>query len=740
MSAVLPLPASVATKTVAGSARYPGDSGTFSLGKYREIIIAVGFFLLFDLGVLVLNFYTSFQIAQDAVGINLSGRQRMLSQRTAKAMLSVEAARLKGLPAGEELDELRSAARLFDTSLKGFQQGATVPGGDGKPVFLRAADSTKAIEVLRQAQAIWTPYQTRMAPVLGGASTDAELQLAGDYARANNLKLLGLMNELTTALEAVASERANTLRQVQTGGIVLALLNFAFILFKFLRRLRTSDAAVEAATEENREILINVREGLFLMTPAFTLGSQVSDSAHTLFGQPLAPGDSFFGLLAPLVSPKVLEDARDYVELLFSPHIKEALVQGINPLLEVEVAVKNRLGQATQRHLSFHFNRVNGNVNGGVNGGADGRASDTVRHLLVTVQDISQRVALEHKLKVERQRSQQEFAMLLKAFDTDPTTLRQFIARSEVSLLKINDLLRSTSTAPGESAMIKVIDQVFHRIHALKGDAAALGLETLAAQAHQFESDLQRTRQSGGTTGNMGDALLALPMPLEDLLGKIAALKSLLDIRRDGVAGVATDTLDNKPHPGLNNTLTQLTRSIAAESGKRVMAHVDMGHHHRLASPASDLVREIAVQLIRNAVAHGIEASIDRLGAGKALEGKIDVTLVREPAPSEGDGKDGACWCLSVRDDGAGLSAAKVRQTLLDKGWYTAVQLESFSDPQIVAHILKPGFSTAEGVTPHAGRGIGLDVVQANVQQLGGRLLLTSTFGRFTEFRVRFSA
>ena len=63
------------------------------LGKYREIIIAVALFLLFDLGVLVLNFYTSFQIGQDAVGINLSGRQRMLSQRTAKALLALESDR-----------------------------------------------------------------------------------------------------------------------------------------------------------------------------------------------------------------------------------------------------------------------------------------------------------------------------------------------------------------------------------------------------------------------------------------------------------------------------------------------------------------------------------------------------------------------------------------------------------------------------------------------------------------------
>ena len=73
MTAVLSAPASVATKRIAPHAAPKRAGGRFAFGKYREIIIAVGFFLLFDLGVLVLNFYTSFQIAQDAVGINLSG-------------------------------------------------------------------------------------------------------------------------------------------------------------------------------------------------------------------------------------------------------------------------------------------------------------------------------------------------------------------------------------------------------------------------------------------------------------------------------------------------------------------------------------------------------------------------------------------------------------------------------------------------------------------------------------------
>ncbi len=584
-----------------------------------------------------------------------------------------------------------------------------MPGGDGKPVFLQAAEGPRAAEILRKAQILWTPYQELLAPVLAGTATDAQLQAAVDYARVNNLKLLALMNELTTALEAVASDRATTLRMVQTGGIVLALLNFAFILFKFLRRLRTSDAAIEAANEENTQILTSVREGLFLITPDFKLGSQLSQSANTLFGRKLSPGDDFFSLLQPLLNEKSLTDARDYVQLLFAPHVKEALVQGINPLSEVEVSMRNRLGQDMQRHLSFHFNRVHD--------------AGAVRHLLVTVQDISQRMELEHKLQTERQRSQKEFAMLLRAIDADPALLRQFVARAESSLLEVNDLLRSTSSVHGEGAILKRLDEAARRIHAIKGDAATLGLETVASQAHLFESELQRIRQSGGASGDLGNALLSLPLPLEELLAKVGALKSLTGLQRPGY-----DEAGNAD--AVNEALSKLAQQVAADSGKSVVPVVRMGSHSDLEGDAADLVREIAVQLLRNAVSHGIEAPNTRLAQGKSPDGRIDVQLTR----SETD------WILSVRDDGAGLTAARIRDKLIALRWYTAAQLESFDERQIVAHIFKPGFSTAASVGLHAGRGVGLDVVQANVQRLGGRLLLSSTPGQFTEFKVRFAA
>ncbi len=710
--------APITIKKVAAYADGISANSLFSLGKYRDIVWAVALFLLFDLGVLLVNFATSYQISEDALGINLAGRQRMLSQRSAKALLVVETAHSQGMPAPQDLAELRNAVALFDATLNGFQSGATVPSGNGQPVYLKAAEGTDAVLAVQQAQALWTPFRQALAPVLNGQPSADQLRTASAYAQAHNLALLEQMNRLTTALEARASQRATTLRQVQTAGIVLALLNFVFILFKFLRRLRRLDAGIEAVTRENQEILASVREGLFLITPDFRLGSQMSQSAPQLLGRPLQPGDDFFTLLASLVDGPALHDARNYVALLFAPHIKQALVQDINPLREVHTQVINRLGQAVPRTLALHFNRVH--------------TGAAIAHVLVTVQDISDRSQLQAQLQAERQRAQTEIALLLAACAADPALLRQFVARSEAALLETNDLLRGG--AQNKPALRQALDQAARRIHALKGDAGALGLDLLVHQAHAFETALLQALNH--TRDDSGDPLLALPQPLEALLHRMAALKSLAGLPRGG----------DQTGGSLNAALERLAQDCASAHGKRVATRVQLEALAQLPPAAAELVREIGTQLIRNAVVHGIETPATRQAGGKAAAGRVELGLVRR---GTNDGTDhatqlGTEWTLRVHDDGRGLSPAPIRQKLLDLGWYTALQLDSFDERQIVGHIFKPGFSTAEasGVQAglHAGRGIGLDLVHSHVQRLGGRLTLASTPGQFTEISIRFDA
>jgi two-component system chemotaxis sensor kinase CheA len=701
-SLALPSP-SATPKARPASTRAP-----ISLGKYREIIIAVGFFLLFDLAVLVLNFYVSFQIAEDAVSINLAGRQRMLTQRLSKALYASELAVASGPLTPALQDELQLASRLFDSTLQGFRHGAQVTGGDGRAVYLPPAAGPKSADILARALAVWEPWRRTLDPLreAGTSAQPAYVKAAADYARANNLALLGLMNELTTDLEAAASQRASTLRMVQTGGIVLALLNFLFILFKFIRRLRQSDAAAEQASEETQEILSVVREGLFLLTPEMKLGTQVSHSAAGMFGHEVQAGDDFLAMLAPLVSEKTLDDARGYIELLFTPHVKEDLVQSINPLTDVELSLVDALGQRRPRFLSLHFNRV-----------LEGRA---VKHLLVTVQDVSTRIELEKKLEGEQRRAQREFDLLVKAFEADPAALRSFVDRAEASLLEVNDLLRQVDGSADPRQMRRTVDTIYRHVHAIKGEAAMLSLDLLSSTAHEFESQLQGARESATVNG---EALLALPLPLEELLTRLQALKrSVLRERAEPADATAPST------EVLSQQLSALVARIANDTAKPARLSTRLDALASLPARMRDSLTQIALQLVRNAVVHGVEDATTRVAHGKPAEACIEVEFSRDEADQ---------LHLLVRDDGAGINPERVRARLIGLGWFNEAQLAEMSTSQIVAQVFKPGFSTIDATDEHAGRGVGLDIVANEVRRLGARLLVSSRAQQGTSFRVK---
>ena len=219
-----------------------------ALNKYRGILIAVTLFLMFNLSVLGLNFYTSSTLDNDAISINLSGRQRMLSQRTVKALMTIQVDAAQGQFNEKNTAELNKVTSLFDSTLTAFKAGGTVLDGNEKPVVLNQLTDTVAIKSVDQALQIWQPYKKLLAPVIASKVVDEyTLDAATTYARNNNLALLKLMNDMTTTLENSTKAKASKLQLIQTIGLILSLILFANIVFNALRKLRASVGEIEKA-------------------------------------------------------------------------------------------------------------------------------------------------------------------------------------------------------------------------------------------------------------------------------------------------------------------------------------------------------------------------------------------------------------------------------------------------------------------------------------------------------------
>ncbi len=677
-------------------------------GKYREIVWAVALFLLFDLAVLVLNFYISFQISSDALAINLAGRQRMLSQRMTKELLVAKVDYSQGITKLSSLVDLRKTVMLFDGTLNAFARGGTVPGGDGQPVYLDALAATGGRALLADARAVWQPLKDAAAPFMTGETFDpAVLDNAVHMARERNTQLLALMNELTTQLEGIARTKADRLRWVQSGGIMLALLNFVFILFKFIARLRATDRKVEAAQKETADILGTVKEGLFLLDSNFRFGTQYSASLAHILGTEITPGGDFRELLRQMVHPDVFPSTVDYIDLLVGDRVKESLVLELNPLTAIEVMVPCADGTSACRFLTLQFNRVTHGLR--------------IAHLLVTVSDVTDQVVLQRELAAERKKGKTEIAVLLDLLKVDPAALIHFLATTEKTLLEINEQLRSVK---GEERDYRfLIASVFRQIHAVKGDAAALGLRPFEDLAHQFETLLARLRDKGTVSG---DDLIAMPLPLDELFERVAVVRDL----SNRLASYHDALGPQAGSEGVVEDLTLLAQRIAMDRGKEVQLAADLKLLDELPAEAQANVKSVVVQLLRNAIAHGIEPSGERVSLEKSPVGGIYIALKRDT---------GGEYELHLRDDGRGLIPSRIKAALIESGRYSKEQLDEYDDKQIIMKIFDPGFSTAVEVDRDAGHGVGMDVVKQKLLRLGARLRIMTRENQYTQFIVRFA-
>lgn len=540
------------------------------------------------------------------------------------------------------------------------------------------------------------------------------------------------MSRLAAILRTAVDDSGLRLRAQLMGGSALAALMLGLMLY-YAWRSRLARRAVAQADQQVTNILSTVREGLFLVDREMRLSSTYSSSLRELLHLPVPDGLLIEELMKPIVDTRTVSAALKYLGLLWKDKVNEELIESVNPLNEIEVSFANLRGGTEVRYLTFSFRRVRS---------AEASGDD----ILGVVADITERVLLTRELESVRAESDSQTTLQSQLLRMEPEALHAFLWSADVALRKSNTAL----TAPGieQEELKRKVNAVFRELHIVKGEAAALGLNSFVQRIHLIEDSLSTLRQRSSLSGS---DFLPMVVRLDELLShlnQIHAMQERIDPqqlpdRAGPTRGAAIEAFQSRTvlERPLSTEGTRSLSSARAQQFAEMLRNLTMEEARALGRSARlltrgfveippryvSVVKEICIQMIRNAIAHGIEPPAQRVQLGKPAEGTVQISF------AAGDSGE---YTLTVEDDGHGLNYEQIVERALRLDLLSPQQALTLDWDNIYRLIFEPGFSTADAVTEHAGRGAGLDAVSGRVRESGGEIAVSTAAGKYTRFEV----
>lgn len=470
--------------------------------------------------------------------------------------------------------------------------------------------------------------------------------------------------------------------------------------------LLAADARVTLLrSEQMKQILATVREGLLLIDRERRIGLEYAGSAETILEVRGLAGRSLPEVLASCLDPERRRLAAEYLDLLFNPRVIESLIAKINPLLEVT----GHFPGGRRKVLAFRFVR--------------GVVAGEIRHVLVRIEDLTRENELARELEGQRRRGELHLELAVAAMQADPDALVGLLdrlagqVRRAESLVEPPDAAGSVGAATDplfESRLESRLDPLLRDLHGAKGEAGVLGFAPIAREIHALEGALAAWR--AGEPEREAARVSARE--------RVGAVDSILLATRSVVEQLARfgGALVRPPVESLETALGRRVAELAAELGKpaRLLWRLD---GVELPERYAPILREVLVQLARNSLVHGIEPAEVRRERGKPATAILQLAARRRP---EADSID-----LIFQDDGGGLDLSLLRRKAERLG------LTAGTDEELRRLIFRPGFSTAAEATLHAGRGVGLDLVRERIEAAGGRIAVHSEPGRYCAFQIR---
>ena len=315
---------------------------------------------------------------------------------------------------------------------------------------------------------------------------------------------------------------------------------------------------------------------------------------------------------------------------------------------------------------------------------------------------------------------------IVKSVKATPSVREQQIDTIRVEPQKLDTLMTQASeltvTKLRISQQLSDLDQILNLWSQWQKDTAEnrswveqISRDLPKEQLQPLESWFDHTRQK---LEFFSGSLDRLKVKANEDLTSLDAISERLE---SGIQG-----LRQLPLANIFNLFPRMVRDLAKQQAKEIELIIE-GGDTKADKKILEEIKDPLLHLIRNAIDHGIETPQERMLAGKPTTAKI---ILRGYQSGNSIG-------VTISDDGRGLNLEGIKHTALRRNLYSAAELDAMSAEQIRSLIFASGFSTKSEITELSGRGVGLDVVRANVERLKGSIQVTSTFGQGCQFAVR---
>ncbi len=454
-------------------------------------------------------------------------------------------------------------------------------------------------------------------------------------------------------------------------------------------------------------VLDNAGEGIFFLNREYEVYRYYSAALETILSIKDLENKNFISLLENRVPEQVINNVREYLELMYREDLDEEVINELNPLIDTEFFYEDEWGMWTSsKYLSFKFQRVVEN--------------DKILKLIGVVKDDSERNVLSRKLEQTENHTQKQMEWLVNILHVEPELLKDFFVGVEHELHNIELVLKNGKDTQKPQ---ELLENIYRSLYIIKGNASLLDLRFFTDKTTQFIEKVMVLKGKKNLSGTDFVPVVVLLGDMQDTLKDVHTIFKRISHFHNHFR--AKRTYESEL---LVNSLRNLTRGLSKQLGKDVI--FDYKDFDALSIPYMyrQLVRDVLFLLIRNAILYGIEDSDQRKSNNKSPSAVIKISSII----------NNGLLGLVLRHDGRIDRIERLLQKLINFDEEDVEKRSDWEGMQVTQLLFMPNIQTGDEKELLTNYSMDIEALKKKLKEKKGRLKITFTSEESCEFTVLF--